>query len=91
MVKAVDNAEQAHAHGDDPASKTARARGLAKRVQEAECLLVSPTNKLDPQGRAYTNRPQQPHVTDKEQRCQAKQWRMKQTEPDDAKPKAENE
>ena len=51
--------------GDDPASKTARARGLARRMQEAECLLVSPTNKLDSEGRAYTNRPQQPHVTDK--------------------------
>ena len=56
---------QAHAPRGNPASKTARARGLAKRVQEAECLLVSPTNKLDPEGRAYTNRPQQPHVTDK--------------------------
>ena len=56
---------QAHAPEDDPASKTARARGLAKRMQEAECLLISLINQLDPEGRAhaYANRPQQPHVT----------------------------
>ena len=56
---------QAHAPRGNPASKTARARGLAKRVQEAECLLVSPINKLDPKGRVYSNRPQQPHITDR--------------------------
>ena len=48
-----------------PPIRIAMARGLARRVQEGECLLISLLNQLDSEGREYANRPQQPQVADK--------------------------
>ncbi len=51
-----------------PPKRMARARSLARRVQEAKCLLISLINQLASKGKrkcAHSNRPQQLHVKDK--------------------------